>query len=212
MTIDLARLRLEYETAGIDRAELSDDPIEQFGSWLQIAIDAGLAEPNAMVVSTVDAAGQPWSRFVLLKSATADGFDFYTNYESNKSVQLAGNARVALTFGWTELRRQVNVAGVASRVPEDESDAYWASRPRGSQLGAWASHQSRPLESRGELLDRYDELDRSHGNTVPRPPHWGGWRVAPTTIEFWQGRLNRLHDRFRFVIGDRGWVARRLSP
>jgi pyridoxamine 5'-phosphate oxidase len=227
VAIDLGRMRREYEAEGLDPDDLAEDPIDQFNHWFGEAVDAGLTEANAMVVSTVDPDGQPWSRFVLLKAVTAAGFDFYTNYGSAKSSHLADNPRVALTFGWIELRRQVNITGIASRVPDDESDAYWAVRPRGSQLGGLASPQSRPVASRQELLDRYDEAERAHPDAVARPPHWGGWRVRPRTIEFWQGRTNRLHDRLRYVPvqpgpepdpgGDGGavpprWRVLRLAP
>ncbi|MDH3678970.1 MAG: pyridoxamine 5'-phosphate oxidase [Acidimicrobiia bacterium] len=211
--MDLSRTRLEYETQGIDAADFAPEPIAQFQQWLAIAVDAELEEPNAMVVATVDDIGQPWSRFVLLKGVGDAGFEFYTNYESNKSRQLDANPKVSLTFGWTALRRQVNVAGTATRVSAKESDAYWAVRPRGSQLGGWSSAQSRTLADRAELLERYAETDAAYPDAVPRPPHWGGWRVSPHTVEFWQGRLNRLHDRLRYVaIEGGGWELERLAP
>jgi pyridoxamine 5'-phosphate oxidase len=205
-------MRLDYETEGIAEDELAGDPFTQFDRWLQVAVEAELEEPNAMVVATVDDGGQPWSRYVLLKSATPSGFDFYTNYESNKSIQLAANPRASLTFGWLPLRRQVNVAGTVVEVPRAESDAYWSVRPRLSQLGGWASAQSRPLRSRQELLDRYAEVEAAYAGEVPRPPHWGGWRVVPHTVEFWQGRPNRLHDRLRYVLAGECWKLARLSP
>ncbi|MCP3992726.1 MAG: pyridoxamine 5'-phosphate oxidase [Actinomycetia bacterium] len=210
--MDLAKMRLEYETAGISEEDLASEPFTQFNEWLMLAVEAEVVEPNAMVVSTVDGDGQPWSRYMLLKKATVEGFDFYTNYESNKSLQLVGQPRAALTFGWLEMRRQVNVAGPVSRVPDPESDEYWAVRPRGSQIGGWASNQSRPLTDHQDLLDRYQKLDADFGETVPRPDHWGGWRLSPTMVEFWQGRQDRLHDRLRYTLVGGRWELSRLAP
>lgn len=210
-------MRLEYETEGIDASTFAADPFTQFDRWLEVAVTAGLDEPNAMVVATVDEEGQPWSRYLLLKGVTDGGFEFYTNYESNKSRQMDRTGRASLTFGWNALRRQVNIAGTVRRVDPAVSDHYWSVRPRGSQLGGWASEQSRPLADRQELLDRYEEADRTHGEDVPRPEHWGGWRVEPHTVEFWQGRANRLHDRLRYVTAepstaDSSWDLLRLAP
>lgn len=214
-------MRHEYEANGIDEAEFGPDPLVHFEAWLADAVAAEVPEPNALVVATVDADGQPWSRYVLLKEAGPDGFDFYTNYESNKSAQMTANPRASLTFGWLPLRRQVMVAGLVERVPAEVSDAYWSVRPRGSQLGGWASEQSRPLRDRAELEARYREAEATHGDEVARPAHWGGWRLRPHTIEFWQGRLNRLHDRLRYTRsldpgaadgGDGRWSITRLAP
>lgn len=210
--MDLARMRLEYETAGITPADLADDPFTQFDGWFQDAIDAELYEPNAMVVSTVDGDGQPWSRFVLLKGVSERGFEFYTNYESNKSEDLSHQPVAALTFGWLGLHRQVNVAGTVERVEDTESDAYWNVRTRGSQLGAWASAQSSEIGDRSELMDTYRAAEERFADDVPRPPNWGGWRVVPHTVEFWQGRQNRLHDRLRFRLTEGAWELVRLSP
>lgn len=206
-------MRLEYETAGISEADFAADPMAQFDVWFADAVRAEVYEPNAMVVSTVDAEGQPWSRYVLLKGVGPTGFDFYTNYESNKSAHLDGQATAALTFGWLELHRQVNITGSVERVDDAVSDAYWQVRTRGSQLGAWASEQSRTLSDRSELTDRYEHFEAEFPDDVPRPPHWGGWRVVPRVVEFWQGRQNRMHDRLRYLQTDDGsWRMVRLSP
>ena len=205
-------MRLDYETGDLDEATFADDPIAQFAEWFQAAVDGGVYEPNAMVVGTVDADGQPWTRFVLLKELTADGFVFYTNHESHKGRQLAATGRASLTFGWLPMHRQVQVAGTAERLPEAESDAYWAVRPREAQLAALASQQSRPLTSRSELLAAYERADDAHPEVVPRPATWGGWLVRPHVIEFWQGRKGRLHDRLRYQRTGNGWDLTRLNP
>ncbi|MCL4129098.1 UNVERIFIED_CONTAM: hypothetical protein GTU68_006061 [Idotea baltica] len=207
-------MRLEYETAGISESNFAAEPFQQFDEWFNAAVAAEVYEPNAMVVSTVDHDGQPWSRYVLLKAVSGAGFEFFTNYESNKSAQLDGQPRASITFGWLELHRQVNIAGTVERVSEADSDAYWAVRTRGSQLGGWASPQSRPITGRSELTDRYEEIEQRFGDDgVPRPPHWGGWRVVPHTVEFWQGRQNRMHDRLRYVRTDpSSWDLIRLAP
>ncbi len=217
--LDVARMRAEYETAGIEPDDLDPDPVVQFKRWLAVAVDAGVTEANAMVLSTVDVEGRPWSRYVLLKDVDVHGFTFYTNYGSNKSTELAANGVAALTFGWLDLRRQVNITGTVSRVDEVESDAYWVVRPRGSQLGSMASRQSEPVADRSVIDRWYAEAEARHpeGSDVPRPAYWGGWRLDPRTIEFWQGRLNRLHDRIRYRRDDdaespSGWTRQRLSP
>jgi pyridoxamine 5'-phosphate oxidase len=210
---DLARQRREFQARGLTRADLPDRPIELWRRWLADADVAGLAESNAMVVSTVDPDGMPSSRTVLCKGADDEGFVFFTNYRSRKGLALASEPRVALLFPWHELSRQVIVNGVAAPTSAEESQAYFASRPRGAQLSASASEQSQAVSGRDVLESRVAELDAAFaGTTVPCPPHWGGYRVRPTSIEFWQGRADRLHDRLRYLAREDHWVVERLSP
>jgi len=211
--MELGDLRQQYQTDGLDRAEVDPDPIVQFGRWFAEVEAAGLWEPNAMVVSTVDATGWPSARIVLLKALDERGFVFFTNYSSDKGRDLDANPRAALTFFWTELRRQVRVRGPAQRITEADSDAYFASRPRGSQLGAWASPQSEVVAGREVLEQRYAELEAEYAaSDIPRPEHWGGYAVEPIVVEFWQGRENRLHDRIRYERTDGAWSIARLAP
>jgi len=198
---------------GLHRDMLDPDPVAQFSRWLADAEAAGLPEPNAMVLATVSAAGQPRGRTVLLKSHDADGFVFYTNRTSRKGTDLAAVARASLTFPWYALRRQVIIEGAVQELSTPDSEPYFRSRARGSQLGAWASHQSTVIGSRDELEKRYAELEqRWAAEPVPMPDFWGGYRVVPAVIEFWQGRVNRLHDRFRYRRGDDAWVIERQAP
>ncbi len=210
----VADLRNEYTRAGLDETNLRPDPLAQFRGWFEDALAAGLHEPNAMTLATATPDGKPSARVVLLKGFDERGFVFYTNYEGRKGEELARNPRAALVFYWGELERQVRIEGRASRVPERESDAYYASRPRGSRLGAWASEQSRPVEGREVLESRLRALEREYeGREVPRPPFWGGYRVEPEAVEFWQGRQNRLHDRIVYRRrGAGGWEIERLQP
>ena len=210
----ISRLRKEYTRAGLDEADAALDPIEQFRVWFDDALAANLHEPNAMTIATATPEGRPSARIVLIKGFDERGFVFYTNYGGRKARELEENPHCALVFYWGELERQVRVEGRVSRVSEGESDAYFASRPRGSQLGAWASEQSRSVENRGALERRLRELEREYeGREVPRPPFWGGYRVEPDVIEFWQGRENRLHDRLQYRRSeDGGWSRERLQP
>ncbi|WP_216590009.1 pyridoxamine 5'-phosphate oxidase [Streptomyces brasiliscabiei] len=214
--VDPALMRKQYRADGLDESELAADPMEQFGRWFaQAALEGAVFEPNAMVVSTADAAGRPASRTVLMKAYDAQGFVFYTNYGSRKARDLAVNPHVSLLFPWHGISRQVIVTGTARRTGRDETAAYFRTRPHGSQLGAWASAQSSVIASRTELDAAYEELAARYpeGEQVPVPPHWGGFRVAPESVEFWQGRWNRLHDRLRYVAEpDGSWRVERLSP
>ncbi|MBB4664495.1 pyridoxamine 5'-phosphate oxidase [Conexibacter arvalis] len=201
-------------TRALDDSDLLDDPIELFRRWFDEAARTGMPQVNAMTLATVDAAGRPSARTVLLKGVDDRGFQFFTNYESRKAGELAANPHAALVFLWIPLERQVRIAGDVVRLPAEESDAYFATRPRGSQVGAWASEQSRPIAERDELERRWQELEERYGHgRVPRPEHWGGYLVVPREIEFWQGRENRLHDRFAYTpaIGG-GWQRTRLQP
>ena len=211
--LDLAALRSEYQAHGLAKASCRISRSSSGGSWLDDAQAAGLAESNAMVVSTVDADGTPSSRTVLCKAADERGFVFFTNYLSRKGLALASEPRVSLLFPWHQLSRQVIVIGVATPVGRAESEAYFATRPRGAQISAWASEQSSVVANRAVLEQRVAELQAEYdGADVPCPPHWGGYRVRPSTIEFWQGRHDRLHDRLRYRADDHDWVVERLSP
>ncbi|HEX6844736.1 MAG TPA: pyridoxamine 5'-phosphate oxidase [Actinomycetota bacterium] len=196
----------------LDLDDLLDDPIEQVRRWLEEAEMEDVPLANAMTLATADADGRPSARHVLLRGLDERGFVFYTNHESRKGLQLAHNPFVALVFLWKELDRQISITGRAERASDDESDAYFSTRPRDAQLGAWASRQSEVLEGRRALDLALEDADRRFPGEVPRPPFWGGYRVVPDTIEFWQGRAFRLHDRFRYTHTDTGWLIERLSP
>jgi len=195
-------------------AMLADDPMAQFGAWMADVVAVPLPEPTAMVLATVSASGRPRARTVLLKSHDAGGFVFYTNRTSRKGTDLAEVPRASLVFPWYPMHRQVIVEGTVSPLSTAESEPYYRSRPHGSQVGAWASRQSTVLGSRAELDERYAELSRRwpEGTDVPMPDFWGGYRVIPDVVEFWQGRVNRLHDRFRYRRHGDGWVIERLAP
>ena len=192
---------------------MTENPLKRFQEWFREAEQAGVEVPEVMTLATADAGGTPSARMLLLKSADEDGFVFYSGYASRKGGELDENPRAALVFYWRPLGKQIRVEGSVERVSEAESAAYFATRPRGSQLAAWASQQSRPLASREELERRYVELEREYeGREVPLPQHWGGYRLRPEAIEFWEHRENRLHDRVRYTRAREGWQAERLSP
>lgn len=214
----LADLRVSYDMGVLDEGDLAGTPLDQFRRWLHAAVAAGVDEPNAMVVATATSDGVPSARTVLLKEADARGFAFYTNLGSRKGRELAGNPRAAGVLAWLPLHRQVVVTGPVIPVPREEAAAYFASRPRESRWGAWASRQSEPLVDRAEVEGRYAEIAARFPDEVPLPDFWGGWIIRPDTVEFWQGRESRLHDRLRFARPspeaglDESWPVERLSP
>ena len=215
--MDLESQRREYLSGGLSRGDLAADPLTQFGWWMQQALEAQVPDPTAMAVATVDADGQPSQRIVLLKHFDERGFVFYTNHGSRKALELAGNPRTSLLFPWNSINRQIKICGTAERIGKEESAAYFSTRPRTSQLAAMASRQSRPLESREALLAEFEKLDRRYPDApdakVPLPEDWGGYRVKAHEYEFWQGRPDRLHDRFRYSCGAADeWIIERLAP
>lgn len=211
--VDLAGLRHDYAAGGLDESDLAEHPVTMFRGWFAAARAARLHEPNAMVVSTVSAQGRPSSRMVLLKGVDEEGFRFFTNTGSRKGRELAANPACSLLFPWHLLERQVRIDGVAVPLPREAVAAYFASRPRGSRVGAWASHQSRPVRDRAELEASYAEHDRRFPDEeVPLPEEWGGYLVRPDVVEFWQGRTSRLHDRLVYRRTETGWSTVRLAP
>jgi len=210
--IDVAALRRDYAKETLDETEVAREPLAQFAQWFDEALHSELPEPNAMVLATVSGAGRPAARTVLLKGFDHRGFVFFTNYESRKGRELSINPQASLLFLWLELERQVRVEGNIERVSAEESDEYYRSRPVDSRLGAWASPQSEVVASRTAIESRFAEAARVHGDDPNRPPHWGGYRLVPDLLEFWQGRPSRLHDRVQYRLGAGGWRIERLAP
>jgi len=209
---EIARIRTDYKKGALDDDHAAADPIAQFGRWWDEALNSQLPEVNAMTLATADASGVPSARVVLLKGYDERGFVFFTNYDSRKGRELAANPNAALLFFWPELERQVRIEGLVERVAAEESDAYYRSRPLASRIGAWASPQSEPIPSKAWLMGRAAEMGLRHGLNPDRPPQWGGYRLRPEVMEFWQGRPSRLHDRLRYRRVDSGWERTRLAP
>jgi len=213
--MSIADLRREYHRATLNETDVDSSPVAQFQRWLSEAEKAEVPEPTAMTLATVGDDGRPAARIVLLKGVDADGFQFFTNYESRKGAELAANPLAALLFHWVVLERQVRIEGSVAKATAAESDAYFASRPRLSRIGAWASPQSKPIPDRSWLEREFSAAQQRFAgepDSVPRPPHWGGYRLVPSTIEFWQGRQSRLHDRIRYRREDTDWRIERLAP
>ena len=211
--LNINNLRQEYRLKSLDIVNLNPDPFLQFHLWFNEAKHVQVIEPNALTLATASAEGRPSSRMILLKGMDAKGFLFFTNYQSRKGRDLSVNPFGCMTFYWAELERQVILDGSVEKISQNESEAYYASRPRSSQLGSWASHQDQTIESREELEAAYKNYEQEfEGKPVPKPPYWGGYRLLPVRFEFWQGRQNRLHDRFRYLLTDGTWKIERLAP
>ena len=210
--MDVAHLRLDYARESLTERDVDPDPILQFEKWFEEALHAGLIEPNAMTLATSTRDGHPSARVVLLKGADTNGFVFFTDYRSRKGAELDANPHVSLCFWWDALQRQVRISGTAVRVSREETAAYFHTRPHGSRVGAWASQQSATLASREMLEKEVERLERAYPDDVPLPPHWGGYRVTPASLEFWQGRPSRLHDRIVYTRNGSAWKIGRLSP
>lgn len=209
---DIANLRQDYRLASLDEHDVARDPLDQFGRWFQDAVRAQLPEPNAMTLATVGPGGRPAARTVLLKGLEGGGFVFYTNYGSAKAQEIERQPQAALLFFWGALERQVRIEGTLGKVSAAESDEYYRKRPLGSRIGAWASPQSRVIESRAWLEARMADYAQRLGDDPARPPHWGGYRMIADTLEFWQGRTSRLHDRIRYRRDGGGWIIERIAP
>ncbi len=210
---ELSRMRHEYRTGSLNEFEMASNPFDEFNVWLQTAVTSGLAEPNAMTLVSATPDGKPSARVVLLKELNEKGFVFYTNYTSRKGRELLANPFTAAVFDWHEIERQVRIEGIAEKTEEDESDAYFAIRPNDSKIGAWASPQSSIVRGRQELEKLENKYIAQFANgQIPRPPHWGGFLIRPTIIEFWQGRPNRMHDRLAYYKVEKGWAMQRLAP
>ena len=211
--LDIKNIRKDYTLLELDEKNINKDPVKQFSEWMNAALKAEVPDATAMILSTVSKQNRPSSRVVLLKEFSDKGFDFYTNYLSKKGQHLDHNPYASLLFFWPQLERQVRIEGAISKVTREESEAYFETRPVQSQMGAWASPQSKPIPNRETLIDWYEEIESINKQTVMRcPPHWGGYRLKPDLFEFWQGRENRLHDRIEYRLEEDSWVIRRLAP
>jgi pyridoxamine 5'-phosphate oxidase len=214
MQQDISSLRLDYKKSTLDETDVDQNPIQQFNVWFDEILKANIDEPNAMTLATIDAQNKPHARIVLLKGVTSKGFVFYTNYESLKAENMAANPQVALVFFWKEIERQVRIEGIVEKISEEESIAYFKSRPIGSQLGAIASQQSAVIESRTALEQQYEQVKNKYENQeITKPANWGGYIVKPSNMEFWQGRSSRLHDRLKYTLDEKNsWIVSRLQP